>query len=154
MRYLLLVLALLLPLSAQAQPLAPKLLPLGRKVTLEDSGTLKCFTLLEWNRALSLDDELWRARKVLNAKQAMLDIRAEETRELKGINSSLEDDLRLARKEIVTMTLKWEADNKALHLAEADRDWWKSAAFMVTFAAGAAVVTYVAITYREDIFQN
>jgi hypothetical protein len=136
------LLAVLLPANVAAQPLAPKLLPLGRKLQV-DHGIFKCFDLPEWKLALSLDDELFRARPKIILLEEKLDLQTEQIEGLTTIRMSLENDLELTKGEVVKMTGLWEEENKARHLAEASRDWWRTAAI----AAGGVVVTMATTAY-------
>ena len=148
---LLLLLGLAAP--AQAEPLAPKIIPTGSKIEIEHRGILKCYSLTEYLQLLDADNEL----DTLRRKTTLLhkEVRnLEETAALRlQLMETLERQKALALNEVLTMTKKWEAENLARHNAESDRTFWMGMAGMSTFVTVALVVTYVGITYREDIFQ-
>ena len=137
------LLSVFLALPAHAEPLAPKLLPLGRKITVDHDGTFKCFDLPEWKLALSLDDELHRASPKIVLMEEKLDLQTEQIAGLTTIRISLKNDLDLAKGEVSKMTGMWEEENKARHLAEASRDTWRT----IAFAAGGVVITMAATAY-------
>ena len=129
---------------AHAEPLAPRLLPIGRKVDV-DHEVYKCFVLEEWKLALALDDELWRARERIVLLEESLGLRDGAIAEMATIRASLEGDLHLAVGEVRTMTIKWESENRSRFLAEASRDWWRVVAAVVGGAAAISVTTAVIV---------
>jgi hypothetical protein len=130
-------LLLLLAAPAQAQPLAPKLLPLGAKLDVGHE-VLKCFNLPEWKLALELDDELFRSRKKIVLLEEKGELQLEEASHLEMLRLSITGDLALATDEVKTMTAKWEKENLARHQAEESRDWWYG---MALVSAGVAALT-------------
>lgn len=134
------LLSVFLALPVQAETIKPKLIPVGRKLVCKGER-VKAFTLDEWKLALSLDDELWRARAVKNLLEEQLELQDEQILELGKLRVSLNKDLELTKTEVAKMTELWEAENKARHLAEASRDWWRIAALSTGGVLATAALT-------------
>jgi len=121
----LLLLALLWSGTAQAEPLAPQLIPLGQKLKVKGE-MYKCYNLGEYKKLLDIDNQLVASLEKIK-KLEEIQITLED--QLVGYKESvtlLQVDLNSSVAEVKEMTKKWEAENLARHQAEADKHYWSS----------------------------
>ena len=141
---LLSLLIVLLALPAYAQPIAPKNIPLGRKVDI-DHEILKCYSLSEYMLVLDADNELTVTRKKVRLLEAKLLLVEEHVDLLNQGQELLVTQRDEALKEVKVMTGKWEKENLAKHEAEAGESMWRSVALgggAVTIVLGIALAIF------------
>ena len=120
------LLVLFWSLPAMAQPIAPKLLPLGQKLEV-DGKKYKCYDFGEYKQLLDIDNRLVVSLEKIKLREGLQSDLEEQVDALTEAEALLKADLNSAVAEVKIMTKKWEEENLARHQAEADKHFWSSA---------------------------